>query len=54
MVPQHLIKIIEEGVGTNNWFATRKRHPEQSMKGLSYDYRSNNIFKAYTGTGHEV
>jgi DNA-binding NtrC family response regulator len=24
---------------------------QQSMKGLSYDYRSDDVFKAYTGTG---
>jgi hypothetical protein len=55
MVSQHLLRIVriveEGGVGTDNRFAVRKRRPQQSMKGLTYDYRSDDLFKAHTGTG---
>jgi 3D (Asp-Asp-Asp) domain-containing protein len=52
MVSQHLLRIIEEGgVGIGCRFAAGKQRPQQSMKGLTYDYRSGDIFKAYTETG---
>lgn len=55
MVSQHLLGIvIEGGVGTDERLVVRKQRPQQSMKGLSYDYRSDDIFNAHTTTERGV